>query len=317
MNSITIPLIVVFLSLRLADAQHILLMKNGETIPFKKLFPFEDHIKIINDKRETITVSHEDLNSYYNTNSRTIEYLIPVTQHRIDGWGLIRKDMVVKMQFSELVLAGKIRLYKTNVVTGVHYPIPTGYRGVVGGGYSETPRYYAEKDDQFDCVYFYTRDRKLHGRDVLSTFLDDDSDILEKFASHEFSFTEKNLLSLVQEYNIRNHDKITPHDYKSVGTIGLYTRADPSLMQRVTLKVNDSIEYHLSSNVRPLPIMIPLNAPTKICAVWNNRTACHVVMPVPFDTQYYELRWIGRKDLFVIESRQSNQVENFLQTRTK
>ena len=292
-------------------------MKNGESIPFKKLFPFEDHIKIINDKTETITVSHEDLDSYYNTNSRTIEYLIPVTQHRIDGWGLIRKDMVVKMQFSELVLAGKIRLYKTNVVTGVHYPIPTGYGGMVGGGYSETPQYYAEKDDQFDCVFFYTRDRKLHGRDILTTFVDDDAESSEKLANSEFRFTEKNLISLVQGYNVRRHEKVAPNDYKTVGTIGLYTRADPSLMAGVILKVNDSIEYHLSSNVRPLPIVVPLNAPTKICAVWNNRTACHVIMPIPFDIQYYELRWIGRKDLFEIESRHVKQVEIFLQTRTK
>jgi hypothetical protein len=272
-------------------------------------------VEVTTDKREKIKIMHNDVDAYYDADDHTMQYLIPVTRYRIDG-GLVMKDKVAKMQFSERVVAGKITLYKTEVISGASTP-KTSPTGGLYPLYITTSQYYAEKANHFECVLFYDRGRSLNGFDVFKAFVNDDAEIAKKIEAYDYEFTEKSLVTLVEEYNVRNFEKVILSDYNSLGTVGLYSGMDPSKRAGLTIKVNDSIEYKLPANNRPYPIRLPLASPSKDCVIWDDGISCHVVMPIRFETQYYEPRRKAKNDCFVIEDRNFRQAEKFMQSQRK
>lgn len=314
--------LILFIS-NLCCSQHILIKNDRKTIPYKKLVTFDDYVEVTTDKREKIKIMYNDVDAYYDADDHTMQYLIPVTRYRVDG-GLVMKDKITKMQFGERVVAGKITLYKTEVISGADVSgVPdaklpkTSPTEVLYSTHITTSQYYAEKGNHFECVLFYDRGRSLNGFDVFKTFVDDDAEIAKKIEAYDFEFTEKSLVTLVKEYNVRNFEKVILSDYNSFGIIGLYCGVDLSKRAGLTIKVNDSIEYKLPANYRPYPIRLPLASPSKVCVIWDEGISCQVVMPIRFETQYYEVRRKAKNDSFVIEERNFREAEKFMQSQRK
>src|SRR5688572_1397364 len=177
--------LILFIS-NLCYAQHILIKNDRKTIPYKKLVTYDDYVEIITEEREKVKIMHNDVDAYYDADYHTMRYLIPVTSYRVEG-GLVMKDKVAKMQFSERVVAGKITLYKTEVISGASISnVPdaklpkTSPTDVLYSTHVTTSQYSAEKGNHFECVLFYDSGRSLNGFDVFKAFVDDDAEISKK-----------------------------------------------------------------------------------------------------------------------------------------
>ena len=106
-------------------------------------------------------------------------------------------------------------------------------------------------------------------------------------------------------------EKPSAPDYQVIGTIGFFTKAEGKAKASIVLKVNDSLEYKMPASHHPLPIKVPLNKPSKVCATWDGGSVCELVEPIGYATTYYEVE-INLNKTFELEKKTYSQFKSYI-----
>ena len=296
----------------LAYSQDILIKTNGEEISFKKIKLQDDFVEIVKEDREKLKVNHDEIVGYYEDHSQKIYYkqpIVPDNERRLEIFKT-RKDN--GYEYLEREETGKINLYK-RVVTSMT-PGHMGPGGTMSAGTSSsTTYYYAEDDDQYGNVYITgLLQDKSDDIKALEDFVSDDADILKKLKSDDFRLNEKNLLSLIREYNLRNFDKVKASEYSSKGNVSFYSRVRPKLKEKLTVTINDSLVHKLPASGMPLPVGLPKNVPSKVCVSWESGSHCKIMNPSPYSIHYYELDYFVGDKSFEIRHKTLSEFKNYM-----
>ena len=249
-------------------SQDLLLKTDGTTIPYKKI-KWDDGMAILTtDKNQKVTVREEEVFGKYEEFNQRVSYKkpnVPLVQGK--------NKEVSGFQFLQKEESGAIKLYMTTIPSGSS----TAYS------------YYAEKGNELKNIMithsFDTRDDLL----AFKSLFTDDRQITDEIEAKGFVYSIKNMVRLIKKYNWAHFENPTAQDYKTVGTIGFYTKAEGKVKADIVLRVNDSLEYKMPATYHPLPIKVPVNKPSKICVVWDGGSACELVEPIPYATTYYEV----------------------------
>lgn len=294
-----------------AFSQHFLVKKNGENVPYKKI-KFEDvYVELTSNDKKKTKVGEEDIIGYYDDNYRKIYYrqpIVPDNETRLEFFPKKREGF----NYLERVEAGRINLYMRVESSGS----PGGFsaNGTMSAGTATTTTYYyAEKGDHYKNVYItgLLRD-KAEDYKALEDFVGDDEEISKKLGSDDFRLNEKNLLRLIQEYNIKHFEKVRDLEYKVQINSSYYTVVRPKFKEQLRLVVNDSLEYALPASKFPLPLALPRNVPSKVCVTWEAGSNCKIIDPCPFTMQYYELDYASGDKSFEIEMRTLQQFKTYM-----
>lgn len=297
--------------------QHILIKNDGEKIPYKRIKFLDGYVQVVDEDRDKIKVSENDLMGYYDEHYQRIFYkkpMVPNNETRIEIFPTKRDE--TKFEYLEREEIGRINLYKKEIVSGSPMTVASG--GIVSGGTSSTIYYYAEKDGAYKNVFItgLLRD-KSEAFNVLRSFVEDDSDVLKKVESEDFRFTQKNLVRLIQEYNLKNFQKVKASDYNSQSNASFYTRVRPKLKEKLKITVNDSLEYQLPASHLPLPIALPNDVASKVCVSWDTGSTCKLISPNPYAVHYYEFNYQAGSKTFDIEKKTLTEFKNYMSSVLK
>jgi hypothetical protein len=276
-------------------SQNILLLKNGQQLPFNKIKLYEDHVRIISISGQKIEIDTADLCGYYDDQTQSMHFKKPYDS-RDGGWNRF------KYQLIQTEAVGRITLYSRtyNRADGTY------------GTFPDIVLLYAEKDGVFANIY--TTDTEggmpISRSSNLMHLVQDDPEILKKMKSVDFRYNGEHIFSLVQEYNLRNYQAPDVKPLQQTATVSFYTKVGPEISKNLVLKVNDSIEYKLIEKF-PTPIKLPAFTVTKVCLKWEGGETCTIVSPIPFAVSYFELEYATLRKFFVIEKRTENQVRSY------
>ena len=293
--------------------QNILIKVTGEKQPYKKIKFQAEYVEITTEKKEKIKISEDQVTGYYDNDFQTIYYKKPIVPDlEVDFEILPEKRDKRQFDYLERTEVGAVNLYIRTESSGS--PGTMGASGVMTGGTNTTTTYYyAEKGDVYKNVYVsgLLMDREKRVK-ALKPFVADDPEILKKLESEDFRLNEKNLLRLIQEYNLRNLQKVTAAEYKTVSNASFYTRVRQKIKEKLTVSVNDSLQMKLPASGIPLPIALPNKVPSKICIAWEGGSYCTTIEPCPFAVQYYEFDYFVSDKSFEIRKRTLNEFKNYM-----
>jgi hypothetical protein len=277
-------------------SQNMLLLKNGQQLPFNKIKLYEDHVRIISTSGQKIEIDTANLSGYYNDQTQSMHFKKPYDS-RDGGWNKF------KYQLIQTEAVGRITLYSSiyNRADGTFAPFP------------DIVLLYAEKAGVFTNIYSSDTygGMAIPRSTNLMHLVEDDPEMLRKMKGEDFIYSPKHIQSLVQEYNLRNYQVPDLIPDQQTATVSFYTKADREISRDLVLKINDSIEYKLIEKF-PTPIKLPAFTLTKVCLKWEGGETCTIVSPFPFAVNYFELEHATLRKFFVIEKRTQNQVRSYM-----
>jgi len=283
-------------------AQDLLIKTDGTTIPYKKLKWDEGIGTVTTDKNQKITIREVEVFGIYEEFNQRVSYKKPNIPLNENGQGKQKEGN--GFQYLQKEETGTINLYKEEIISS--------YRGASGTNHtSSTIYYYAEKGNEFKNIMTTGTFYKEDALNVFKSFFTDDREVLDEIESGEFVYNIKNLLKVVRKYNMSHFEKPSAPDYQVIGTIGFFTKAEGKSKASIVLKVNDSIEYKLPASHHPLPIKVPLNKPSKVCATWDGGSACELVEPIRYATTYYEVE-INLNKTLALEKQTYSQFRSYI-----
>jgi hypothetical protein len=294
--------------------QNILIKVTGETEPYKKLKFHDEYVEITKEKEKAkIKINERDVAAYYDNDFQTIYYKKPIVPDlEVEFEIFPDKRDKRKFDYLERTVVGAVNLYIRIESSGS--PGTVGASGVMTGGTNTTTTYYyAEKGDVYKNVFVSgllpNREKRVES---LKPFVADDPEMLKKLESEDFRLNEKNLLRLIQEYNLRNFQKVPVAEYKTVSHASFYTRVRQKIKEKLTISVNDSLQMKLPVTGIPLPIALPNKVPSKVCVAWEGGSYCTTIAPCPFAVQYYEFDYFVSDKSFEIRKRTLNEFKNYM-----
>lgn len=288
------------------NAQNLLLKKNGDNIPFKKIFPMDDHIIVLNEKKQQIKITQDDIIGYYDSDIQEIFFLIPVTFTGLNKNDLMKKNRTSSMEFMKRILTGEIMVFETRTnISGIP---ETNMMG------NTVPQYYLKKNNEYNHVTFsgLLSDNSTDLA-VLKSVLDD-LEFVSKIEGKGFNFSQKKVSEILREYNLKYYSPIGIDDYHKTGTICFYTRMRPEIRKDIIVQINDSIDYKLPMEAKPLPVRLPLNKPSKVCLRSPEGVFCEIVMPFFQGALYYEINRKVVDESFEIEKTSLAEFKNYMRS---
>jgi hypothetical protein len=289
------------LAVKLCSAQNLLIKKDGEHVPYKKLKKSNGYYEAIQDNKVKVKLLVGEVIGFYDGNLQKISYKKPLVKNNEKLlFPLNAVDTANGFQVLEREEVGKINLYKKEVFSGS------------GASSTSTTYYYAEKAEVFLNVFITGLGNKKDDLKVLKSLISDDDLIAEKIAAESFQLNEKNLLRTIRDYNLSKFTNPEVRDYAKIGTVSFYTTVGLKLKESVLLKINDSLEYRMPTSYYPLPIKIPLEVPSKVCIISEHATSCSLIQPIPFAVDAYELIYLILDRTFEVRGRFPHEVQNYL-----
>src|SRR3989337_462004 len=147
-------------------AQHLLIKKDGQNIPYTKLKPYNTYyLEAIQDNKVKVKVLKKEILAYFDGHLKKIRYNKPVVPDNEKLlFALANNDTVDGFQSLERAMVGKINLYRKEVITS-------------GSGATATSAYYyyAEKEDQFKNVFITGFGSKKDDLVAIKSFVSDNS----------------------------------------------------------------------------------------------------------------------------------------------
>lgn len=272
-------------------AQNLLVKKNGETVPYKKLKWEEHAAELTTDKKQKIRVQASEVNAIFEGNMQRVLYKKPRVSHNEKTISFSSHIDTAGFQFLAKEAAGKITLYKEEIVNS--------YRSGGMAYATSTIYYYAEKGKEFKNVLITGLGSKKDDLIAFKSFFTDDPEVTAEIEKEDFVYNEKNMLRTIRSYNLKHFQKPSTSDYKTVGLISFYTKADKKVRDAFVLKVNDSLEYKMPVSHFPLPLKLPAGRTSKVCVTWGDESECELVEPIAYATTYYQIRSLIDKTLRV------------------
>jgi hypothetical protein len=285
-------LVLIFLG-HLCFSQSILLKKNGEQLPFKKIKFHSNDVQIVTDNKVKIKINADDITAYYDESENKIFYKKQGIENPIT-WEEPNYD------FFEMVTEGKINLYKKLLAVGNPYNLKTG--GIAD-------HYYAEKGMLFKNV-FVADILRSHKKELerLKPLIEDDPELLKKMERESFKFNGQNLISAIKEYNVKHFKGSHLNGNQNQMQVKFYSKGEFSI-EKLIIKVNDSLEYKLNP-VHPVLINLSIEQPTKMCLIWGEQSWCELLPAISIPVVYYEIVYsISNKSFEII--RKSDQSNNY------
>ena len=273
-------------------SQDLLIKTDGTTIPYKKLKWDESIVAVTTDKNEKITVREENVFGMYDEINQRVLYKKPNVPLNDNAQP---KKEVSGFQYLQKEESGMINLYMK----------------LYEGGKSSIYYFYAEKGNEFKNIMFTGAFGKNDDLIMFKSLFTDDRQIMDEIDTKGFVYSIRNMVKLIKRYNLAHFENPAAQDYMSVGTIGFFTKAEGKVKASIVLKVNDSLEYKMPASHHPLPIKVPLNKPSKVCANWEGGSACELVQPISYATTYYEVE-INLNKTFELEKKTYSQFKSYI-----
>lgn len=300
-----------------ALSQNILFTKDGNRLPYKKIKIDKHKVEIVTDHKTRKSFSTSEVAGYFNDKQQKKFYRVPIVKDYENRFELFNARDENEHEFLERVKAGAIDLY-VRLETQSSPPVigPDG-RMVTGSG-STRIYYYAQDDHDYKNIFITgLLTDKTKGYQNLQDFVDDDEEILKQIRHEDFRYNEKNMLRIIEAYNVRKWKKVTAEDYEILSRASIYTMAKAELKQQLKITVNDSLEFKLPENRIPLPINLPGRALSKVCVNWDTGSSCRIIDPNPFVMQYFELDYISGAKSVDIKDRTSQDFKNYMVKTSK
>jgi len=271
------------------NGQNILIKRDGECIPFKKIKFFYEEVDIVTEDKGKIPIKVDDILAFYDEKDETIFYKKRALVAEDDG------KEGRSYSFSEKITEGKITLYRV-VVTRMDYGVVVTRMGGPNGQNVNFDFYHAEKGAQMKSV-FRAKILKNNKNDlkVLRALLQDQPDVLKRIDDENFRYDESSLISVIRDYNIRSLPKIDSSVQQTQREVNFYVQEKVSSKGVVSLKVNDTAEYTLNSN-QPVSVKLATTASSKVCFTVGNETTCEVLKPAAIPDIYYEIVYTNTND---------------------
>ena len=309
-----ICLIVLLIGAYPSFGQNVLIKMDGQTQPYKKIKFQEEYVEIVVEgSKEKIKIGEDKVVAYYDNDLRTIFYKKPIVPDLEEQFKILPDKRRKKaFEYLEREEVGAVNIYIRIESSGS--PGTMGASGVMTAGTNTTTTYYyAEKGDVYKNIYvsglLVERGKRLES---LRPFIADDPEILKKLEDEDFRLNEKNILGIIREYNVRNFRKVPSVEYKTVSNASFYTRVRQKIREKLTVSVNDSLQWNLPASGLPLPAALPNNVPSKVCVSWEGGSYCTTVAPCPYAVQYYELDYSAGDKSFEIRKRTLNEFKNYM-----
>ena len=209
----------------------------------------------------------------------------------------------------DLIVEGKIRLFKETEITGYGQHQNGAPMAIT------VDNYYAQKGEIYKLVFISSLLRNHKAElDTLKTFIQDDSEFLDKVEANDFNFNVKNLKQLIRDYNIKHFEGVGNTPYTVESPVTFYTTVKSKIRETLILKVNDSIEYKIHPKYpTPVQLAASVSRPSKVCLISSTGTWCEIMSPVPLETLYYELNYSPSDKSFEIEKRSVKSFKAFMQ----
>ena len=295
---------------QIALSQNLLIKKNGETIPFRKMKFKGDSIQILDEGRDKVRISEHDIAAYFAASTRLVYFQKPYTDD--DPYFILfpNKKESKNYEYLPLIEPGKISVFER--IESAPPSTRTGPDGMMTTTTYSTTYYYAQKDDRYGHVFTVGALDKKKVRNTLKTFVDDDPEILAKLESSDFQFNNKNFFRLIREYNLKHYVAPTAGQYSSSSNVSIYTRVAPKLRDKIKVTVNDSTEFKMPGGNFPLPLALPNDAASKVCISVDSYSHCKLLSPCQYGLHYYELEITGGGKSVELEFRNEVQYKSYL-----
>ena len=308
-------LLLTAVSVHYSLGQNVLIKQNGETIPCRKIKFEGGYALIVGEDKEKRKINEDEVLGYYQGSSEKILYKKKIIADNSNEKPLVifaHSRDTAGFEYLEREEAGRINLYVREEHTGG--PGHMGPNGTMTASTAtSTYYYYAEKDGIYKNVYITGLFRdKSEDYKALKSFVMDDPEILETLRSDDFRLNEKNLLRLIQQYNVKYFQKIEASKYKTKANTSFYTKALPKIKDNLTITVNDSLQLKMPHSAWPLPVSLPGNVPSKVCITYDGKSSCRIIGPTPFAASYYEMDYSSNEKSFDIEKRTVNQFKSYV-----
>jgi hypothetical protein len=151
-----------------AHAQHFLIKRNGEILPFKKIKWMQKAAELTVDKKEKVVVDEREIFGYFDGDSQNLKYKKSAVSVNEKPAFAAKRDSINGFNYLIKGESGRINLYKDEVVSG-----SAGYMGASGAMTTSTT----------SVTYYYYAEKGAEFKNILITGLNDKKDDLLAFKS--------------------------------------------------------------------------------------------------------------------------------------
>ena len=259
-------------------AQDSLVLKTGQRIPFTRMAMYDGLVEIKHEEtKEFHTYPFEEVYGYSEGMKEKTYFFKPNPESEEDDDYLVVKRLLV----------GNLSLFE---------------------GTGNNQSLYVEKGGEIKKVFEVTESKYEKGQrfEILKSFVSDDDESMAYLSSPDFRLKWKEIEKVVEYYNDRNYDKVTPKKDDVKGMVYLYRTQFQKTKDRIVIELHNN--YHDLYIEDYIMLELPIDYASQLSLRDAEIKSTHILSGELIE-QYFEVLYNSKTNTFRFDKKSGTELQ--------